>query len=133
MYALKTDCGVSDDWLAEFVVPNICWRFPCEVGMALGRALLWTCFDGEVKKILPPALSNPIIMAYAAIRRLSEGEKLVKKLILVVTGDDDQLNMRKLETLMRQILTNQQQGDKWGVREKKCLRCMHRVWHYVVS
>jgi hypothetical protein len=96
MYVLKTDCGVSDDWLAEFVVPNICRRFPCEVGMVLGRALLWTCFDAEVKKILPPALSNPIIMAYAAIRRLSEGEKPVKKLFLVVTGDDDQLNIEEI-------------------------------------
>jgi hypothetical protein len=40
MYALKADCGVSDDWPAEFVVPNIRWRFPREVGMVLGRALL---------------------------------------------------------------------------------------------
>jgi hypothetical protein len=70
VYALKADCGVSDDWLAEFVVPNIRRRFPREVGMVLGRA----SFDAEVKEILPPALSNRIMTAYAAIRRLSEGE-----------------------------------------------------------
>jgi hypothetical protein len=96
MYALKADCGVSDDWLAEFVVPNIRRRFPREVGMVLGRALLWACFDAEVKEILPPALSDRIRTAYAAIRRLPEGENPVKKVLLVVTGDDDQLNIEEI-------------------------------------
>jgi hypothetical protein len=79
MHALKADCGVSDDWLAEFVVPNIRRHFSHEVGMVLGRALLWASFEGEVKEILPPALSNCIITAYADIRRLPEGENPVKK------------------------------------------------------
>jgi hypothetical protein len=92
---LKADCGVSDDWLAEFVVPNICRCFPREVGMVLGRALLWASLDVEVKEILPPALSNCIMTAYAAIRRLPEGENPVKKVLLVITGDDDQLNIEE--------------------------------------
>ena len=65
--------------------------------MVLGRALLWACFDGEVKEILPPALSNRIIMAYAAIIRLPEDENpMTKKVLLVVTGDDDQLNIEEI-------------------------------------
>jgi hypothetical protein len=39
MYVLKTDCGVSDDWLAEFVVPNICWRFRSWYGSWQGTPL----------------------------------------------------------------------------------------------
>ncbi len=64
--------------------------------MVLGRALLWASFDAEVKEILPPALSNRIMSAYAAIRRLPEGENPVKKVLLVVTGDDDQLNIEEI-------------------------------------
>jgi hypothetical protein len=106
MYALKTNSGVSDDWLAQYVAPNILRRFPRQV---LGRALLWACFDEEVKEILPPALSNRIITAYTAIRRLPEGENPVKKVLLVVTGNEDQVNIEEVggdadqQAAMRQV------------------------------
>jgi hypothetical protein len=45
---------------------------------------------------VPPALSNRIMTAYAAIRMLPEGENPVKKVLLVVTGDDDQLNIEEI-------------------------------------
>jgi hypothetical protein len=96
MYALKTNSGVSDDWLAEYVVPNILRRFPRQVGMVLGRALLWACFDEVMKELLPAALLTRILTAYAAIRRLPEGESPVKKVLLVVTGDEDQVNIEEI-------------------------------------
>jgi hypothetical protein len=95
-YVLKENCGVSDDWLAEYVVPNILRRFPREIGMVLARSLLWACFDDEVKQLLPPSLTTRILTAYQRIRQLPEDENPVKKVLLVITGNEDELQIDEL-------------------------------------
>jgi hypothetical protein len=62
-------------------------------------------------------LSNHILNAYAAVISLPEGENPVKKVLLVKLWEmKTRLISRKLvEALMMQMLTNEQQGYKWGV------------------
>jgi hypothetical protein len=40
-YAIKDGSGVTDDFLLQHVVPNICTRFPAEVAKVLAKPLLW--------------------------------------------------------------------------------------------
>jgi hypothetical protein len=95
-YQLRQNSGITDEWIAEFVVPNILRRFPQGVGRVLGRALLWACFEPNLAGYVPQEILDRVRNAYTAIRVLPEGENPVVKLELVVTGNEDQLHIDEL-------------------------------------
>jgi hypothetical protein len=87
-YKLKEDSGVTDEFLAEHVVPGIASFFGADssVTKVLGKALLWSCLqdlDDEQRKqkglFLNGAIVERVKQEYAAIRRLPEGVNPVEK------------------------------------------------------
>jgi hypothetical protein len=76
-YVITDGSGVTDDFLLQHVVPNICTRFPAEVAKVLAKPLLWlVCFNINH---LPPAMKERIQTAYNNIRVLPAERNPVKK------------------------------------------------------
>jgi hypothetical protein len=92
-YELRQNSGISEEWIAEHVVPNIVQRLDPHVAAVLGRALLWACFEQELEQWIPPAIKDRVQTAYHAIQQLPDGENPVMKVALVITGNDDELHI----------------------------------------
>lgn len=80
-YALKQGSGVTDDWLRQYVVPNI---LPSQciqerVALVLALPILWAAFDDEMEAYMPATLRNRIRTAYEYIRQLDVTVNPVKK------------------------------------------------------
>jgi hypothetical protein len=93
-YALMEGSGITEDWLADNVVPHILLRFPREssrVGMTLALPLLWACMEPTMQAFVPADLRQRVRHAYEVIRQLEEGVNPVKKVLLVVYRVEDQL------------------------------------------
>ena len=54
--------------------------------MVLSLPLLWTRMDPEMEAYMPSWLRDRIREQYALIRRLPEGENPIKKVPLIVSG-----------------------------------------------
>jgi hypothetical protein len=65
-YKLADGCGVSDEWVANSVMPNTSAVFSSKLGSNLGRALLWACYDDKAKESIDSGLRNKVIAAYDA-------------------------------------------------------------------
>ena len=90
-YVLNEESGVSDDWLLQYVVPNICMEFPRNVALTLARPLLWAAFEPSLLGFLPGKLTQQIQMAYALVRNLPPGTNPVGKRLIVVNGAEAEL------------------------------------------
>jgi hypothetical protein len=95
-YVLRLNSGISDDWILEHVVPNIMRRFPRQVGLVLGRALLWACFEQGAAGTLPAMIFDRVHHAYGLIRQFAVGENPVIKVPLIIAGDEDELTIDKI-------------------------------------
>ena len=84
-YVVKEEItAITDVWLFEHVVPNMCQRFHndsrlCKV-MAL--SLLYICLSSKAKVYVPGALRNRVKVTYAALG-LDEDEP-IKKISLLI-------------------------------------------------
>jgi hypothetical protein len=95
-YVVKEGSGVSDDWILQYVVPRITSCFPRAVALVLGRVLLWLAFEdynnssARDDKYLPQELFDRVWTAYRDIpgRTLALVENPIKKVLLIVTGDE---------------------------------------------
>ena len=89
-YKVKDGSGISDDWIVCHIVPRVASRFPRQVAVVLGHALLWKIFDDNTGH-LPDELVARVKTAYHNNpgRQLPENENPVQKVQLVVTGSDD--------------------------------------------
>jgi hypothetical protein len=95
-YVVKEGSGMSDDWILQYVVPRITSRFPRAVALVLGRVLLWLVFEdynnssARDDKYLPQELFDRVWTAYRDIpgRTLALVENPIKKVLLIVTGDE---------------------------------------------
>jgi hypothetical protein len=89
-YVIKDGSGVANAFLLEHVVPRIRTRFPAEVALVLAKPLLWMVFSSI--DYLPAAMRERIRTAYFNIpdnaRVLPADENPVKKVLLVITGDE---------------------------------------------
>jgi hypothetical protein len=96
-YVLKEGSGLCDDWLFEHVVPNILKCFEKEVAIVLALPLLWAVSEDERPVWVPEAIRSRILTAYSAVVRLLPiGENPVKRVPLVVTGDDGVVYMDEI-------------------------------------
>ena len=80
-YALKQGSGVSDNWLWQYVVPNILrsQHIQDRVALVLALPLVWAAFDNDMENYMPATLRNRIRTAYEDIRQLDIAENPVKK------------------------------------------------------
>ena len=88
---MKHNSGVTNQWIYDYVVPGICKYFDPIVTIVLGRALLWRIFEIDESTIVPLQMLLRVKCAYrelGAACELDEGENLVIKVPLMVTGDD---------------------------------------------
>ena len=47
---IRQGSGITDDWILQNVVPNIARKFPRQVAIVLGKALLWAMYDDGFKR-----------------------------------------------------------------------------------
>lgn len=123
-YATREGSGVSDDWILQHVVPKIASRFPRAVALVLGRALLWLVFedhntDGE--SYLPDDLVDQVWVAYRDIpgRVLPLIENPIKKILLLVTGDEGQVYIDELGGGDDDAAVNEDGSDNTGRRTRR--------------
>jgi hypothetical protein len=92
---LKQGSGVTDNWLRQYVVPNIlrAQYIQEQIALVLALPILWAAFDDEMEAYMPATLRNRIRTAYGDIRQLDITENPVKKVLLVVTGEDYEVHI----------------------------------------
>jgi len=66
-YVLRPGCAISEDWIVDYVVPNIHRRFPHAMAVVLGTALLWAVFDASSNVYLPAEMITCVRTAYKHI------------------------------------------------------------------
>jgi hypothetical protein len=108
-YDIKDSSGVTDDFLLQHVVPNICARFSADVAKVLAKLLLWMLFSSE-RNYLPQAMRDHVQSAYNNICILPAGENPVKKILLVVTGNEGEVYLMKLEMTRTRCSGSQMKG-----------------------
>jgi len=63
---------VSDSWLLQYVVPNICTEYARDVALVLAPPLLWAVFEPTLQGYLPQSLMRRIKAAYEIICPLQQ-------------------------------------------------------------
>ena len=92
VYQLVSGSGVDDNWIVNNVVPNIYKSHFCKKTTArLGQAVLWTCLDPHYRTYVPDELLKRVTSSYERIRLLNTDENAIKKVGLVVVGNEGQL------------------------------------------
>ena len=71
-YVIKESNGVSDSWLLQYVVPNICTEYARDVALVLAPPLLWAVFEPTLQGYLPQSLMRRIKAAYEIICPLQQ-------------------------------------------------------------
>ena len=98
MYALREGSGVTDQWLGEHVVPSLMihHRIHKNVSLVLARPILWACFDDRMELLMPEELRTNIRDAYELIRVLDANTNPVERVLLVVTGYENEVHINKI-------------------------------------
>jgi hypothetical protein len=86
-YKMRQDAGVSDEWLAANVTPNIrtCWN--ARIAAILAKPLLWACFDERWSVAVNPNIRARVINRFNEATRdepLADGVNPVEKIALFV-------------------------------------------------
>ena len=70
-YVCKQRLGLTQEWLCNYVTPNIVSVFGIDVGAILAKPLLWACFDSTWAEKVNPSIRQRIISAFL---RLDHGD-----------------------------------------------------------
>jgi hypothetical protein len=98
-YSVKPNSGISEDWIIQYVDPQIASRYCRPLALVLGRALLWRVFDDNESHVVPPHICHRVKSAYRDIGdrcQLVAGENPVEKVPLIVTGSDAEVHIDML-------------------------------------
>ncbi|KAI2510702.1 hypothetical protein MHU86_3650 [Fragilaria crotonensis] len=98
-YSLKNQSGVTEAWLLDNVVPNMfaSRNLHQQVSLVLAFPLLWAAFDPDMEHFMPASLRSRIRAAYEKLEtRLPDGENPVRKILIVVTGQDDEVHINEV-------------------------------------
>ena len=87
------DPGVTSEWIAETVTPQINAVFGTALAVLFGKAILWLAFSPH-QEHMPPDMRERIQQAYLNDRAtLPEGENPIRRHLVTVTGNDTQVFM----------------------------------------
>ena len=92
-YMQKEGSGITNQWILDYVVPNMAHHLPRQACVVLGRALLWKIFHVSGEQ-LPIQLCTGVMSAYNNLPErcsLEAGENPVRKTPLGVAGVDAEL------------------------------------------
>ena len=62
-YTIDSDLGLTDEWLCQYVCPQITCCFGREVGAILAKPLLWATFNLQYQDQVQPDICHQIISA----------------------------------------------------------------------
>ena len=84
-YELKKDCGVDDEWISQYVVPEVTEKLGDKrASHILGKALLWACLDPEGQDIAPLQILKRVNLEYERVWVLGSTVNPVRKPPLVI-------------------------------------------------
>lgn len=92
-YVIKDGSGITSEFLIQYVVPRIAQKFPHDVSVVLGTALLWRIFSQDGEAAIPQVIRQWVIVAYQIIKLLDDGINPISKIPLVITGDEGEVYM----------------------------------------
>jgi hypothetical protein len=112
-YQVLEESGVTDAFILNYVTPHVRTRTGDRTAIVLGRALLWLAFSEESDTTdLPLDIYPRIHDAYDAIGNdLPEGRNPVKKIPLVITGNEGEVYIDEIPDGM---VGNNGNGDGAG-------------------
>ena len=91
-YQIVAGSGVNDNWIVDNVVPNIHKSHFCKKTAArVGRAVLWACLDPHYRTYVPDELLRRVTSSYERIKIPESDNNPIKKVGLVVVGNEGQL------------------------------------------
>jgi len=116
-YRLKEGVPVTDDWLFEYVIPNIRKRFEHDTRLCrvLGNALLYSIFKDELADKLPVALVARVKTAYALLENNPVEGNPVKKVPLHIYNVGGELRIREVIAIDDDDDARQPQAATTGV------------------
>ena len=139
-YVVKKESGITDQWILDYVVPNMkaaTWEgnpmVPTQACIVLGRALLWKIFHTSGEKGVNPDIRTRVMSAYADLGdrdTLEEGENPVRKIPLGVTGVDAELIIDELmqdeseEKQVMEVILTCVFAAEW--RGRRCISFSHK-------
>ena len=117
-YHYKEGSGLTDDWLLSNVSIQIGQRFPRRIGVVLGKALLWGIYDEEMNYLMEPAMVARVKNSFSNLRsnRLGIDINPIKKIPLVVSGDDDNFEIREIVGEDSEDESGEEEGSEEGTR-----------------
>ena len=98
VFMQKEESGITDQWILDYVVPNMAHHLPCQACVVLGRALLWKIFHVS-GKVLPIEIRSRVMAAYDDLGEnysLEAGDNPVRKTPLGVAGIDSELIIEEI-------------------------------------
>jgi hypothetical protein len=68
---IRPGSGITDGWILQNVVPNIFQKFPHQVAILLGKALLWAMYDNDFKcenhGLIKPSIFKRVTAAFGRL------------------------------------------------------------------
>jgi hypothetical protein len=68
-YKIKEAAGLTDDWLCQYVTPQISATFGKKVGAILAKPLLWACFSDTFAERVQPQIRQRICGQFIRLER----------------------------------------------------------------
>ena len=100
-YEIDPLSGVSDNWILDYVVPNMVRHgIPSEVCIVFGHAVLFRVFDRTGEDAVPTPMRESIMQAYHELESrniLEDGCNPIKRRPLIVTGYDTEVIIDLME------------------------------------
>ena len=88
-YVVRTDCGVTDEFILRYVMPSANRRINKEVCIILGKALLFSIFEDDENHI-PEDISTRVKTAYAGVA-VDPSQNPVIRVPIVCTGHEGEV------------------------------------------
>ena len=91
-YKIKTGYDITDDFILNTVCPNIVSLLPRQIALVLGHALLWGIYNEEASEQIKNRIKNRVKSELI----IPDGENLIQKVLLSVSGEDGHLAVSKI-------------------------------------
>lgn len=95
-YKVREDSGITNNFILQYVTPNIRRRLGDCVALILGAAILFYAYSPEGQEDVPPTILQRVCNAYNNIRILPVEVNTVSRIPLHITGHEGEVYMDPL-------------------------------------